>query len=161
MILICYDGSADSRAAIDCAGELFEGETATILCVWEPFIEMMTRTSFGISMFTLDDTDIAEIDAGNERAALDRAEEGVERAGGAGLKAQPRTRLRDGTIADAILAEAHAAEARAIVLGTRGLTGMRHMFLGSVSQAVLQEADLPVIVVPSAEVAAARAARRQ
>jgi nucleotide-binding universal stress UspA family protein len=161
MILICYDGSADSQAAIDRAAKLFPGEAATVLCVWEPFIEMMTRTSFGISMFALDEADIAEIDAGNERAALERAQEGVELGARAGLKAQPRTLVRDGTIADAILAEAEAVGAKAIVLGTRGLTGMRHVFLGSVSQAVLQEADRPVIVVPSEEVAADRAARQR
>jgi nucleotide-binding universal stress UspA family protein len=160
MILICYDGSADSQAAIERAGELFPAETATILCVWEPFIEMMTRTSFGMSMFALEDSEVDDIDAGNERAALERAQEGVELGARAGLQAQPKARVRDGTIADAILAEAGAVAARAIVLGTRGLTGVRHVFLGSVSQAVLQESGLPVVVVPSAEVAAARADRR-
>jgi nucleotide-binding universal stress UspA family protein len=161
MILICYDGSADSQAAIAGAGEIFGGEPATVLCVWEPFIEVLTRTGFGVAMYAPDTTDLAEIDAGNERAARERAEEGATRAGHAGLKAESQTRARDGTIADAILDEAEAIDARAIVIGTRGLTGLRHMFLGSVSHGVLQEADRPVIVVPSAEAAAARAARRR
>ena len=122
---------------------------------------MLTRTGFGVAMYAPDTTDLAEIDAGNERAARERAEEGATRAGHAGLKAESQTRARDGTIADAILDEAEAIDARAIVIGTRGLTGLRHMFLGSVSHGVLQEADRPVIVVPSAEAAAARAARRR
>jgi len=46
------------------------------------------------------------------------------------------------------------------VIGSRGLTGLKSVLLGSVSHAVLQHADLPVIVAPSAEVAAARRARR-
>jgi nucleotide-binding universal stress UspA family protein len=160
MILICYDGSPDAQAAIDHAGELIKGEQAVVLCIWEPFIDMLTRNSFGISMFAPEATDVEAIDAGNEREAQRRAEEGVEYATRAGFEAEPRTRARDGSMADAILAEAEEVAARAIVIGTRGLTGMRHVFLGSVSHAVLQEADVPVIVVPSAQVAGARTTRR-
>lgn len=161
MILICYDGSKDAKAAIEHAGELLKGEPATVLCVWEPFIEMLTRSSFGIPMLPANATDIEGIDERNEQEARRRAEEGVAQAAGSGFDAQARTRARENTVADAILAEAEAVGARAIVMGTRGLTGMRHLFLGSVSHAVLQDAEVPVLVVPSAEVAEARAARRE
>jgi nucleotide-binding universal stress UspA family protein len=63
-------------------------------------------------------------------------------------------------VAEAIIAEAADVGASAIVIGSRGLTGLKSVLLGSVSHAVLQHADLPVIVAPSAEVAAARRARR-
>jgi hypothetical protein len=43
-------------------------------------------------------------------------------------------------------------------MGTRGLTGINSMLLGSVSHAVLQHADRPVIVIPSPEVTRQRAA---
>jgi nucleotide-binding universal stress UspA family protein len=161
MILICYDGSEDAKAAIDHAGELLKGQPATVLCIWEPFIEMLTRNSFGISMFAPEDVDIEAIDAANEKEARRRAEEGVETAGHAGFEAEARTRASDGSMADAILAEAADVGAQAIVVGTRGLTGLHHLLVGSVSHAVLQEAALPVIVVPSAKTAAARAARRE
>jgi nucleotide-binding universal stress UspA family protein len=161
MILICYDGSEDAKAAISHAGELINGGPATVVCVWEPFVELLTRSSFGIPMFPTEGVDIEAIDAGNEKEAERRAEEGAEHAGRAGFAAEPRTRARETTTADAVLAEAAAVGASAIVVGTRGLTGVRHVVLGSVSHAVLQESDLPVIVVPSADAAAARAARRQ
>lgn len=160
MILICYDGSQDAQAAIARAGELIKGEQATVLCVWEPFMDMLARSSFGISMFAPGAADVEAIDAGNEREALRRAEEGVEHATAAGFEAQPRTKVRDSSMATAILGEAEAVGARAIVMGTRGLTGVRGIVLGSVSHAVLHEADLPVIVIPSDEVAAARTAHR-
>jgi nucleotide-binding universal stress UspA family protein len=56
---------------------------------------------------------------------------------------------------------ADEVEAAVIVLGTRGLTGLKSLWLGSVSHAVLQHADRAVIVVPSPGIAAERAARRR
>jgi nucleotide-binding universal stress UspA family protein len=46
------------------------------------------------------------------------------------------------------------------VVGSRGLNGIKSLLLGSVSHALLHQTDRPVVVVPSAEVAAARAASR-
>ena len=156
MILIAYDGSPDAGSAIERAGELLSGEPATVLTVWEPFIDVMTRTGAGLGLAP-GIVDYEEIDRAYERSARERADEGVERAQGAGLNAQPRTRARQTTIAEAILTEAEEVRARAIVMGTRGLTGIKSVLLGSVSHAVLQHADRPVIVVPSPEVADKRA----
>jgi nucleotide-binding universal stress UspA family protein len=158
VILIAYDGSKDAQAAIDQAGELMGGEPTTVLSVWEPSIEVMTRIGLG---FAPGYVDFERIDKAYEESARERAAEGAQRAGRAGLNAQPRTRARDSTIAATILAEADEVGARAIVLGTRGLTGVKSLWLGSVSHAVLQHADRPVIVVPSPEVARERAAHRR
>lgn len=63
-------------------------------------------------------------------------------------------------MSETILEQAEETGAEAIVLGSRGLTGVKSLLLGSVSHAVLQHADRPVIVVPSAPVAQRRAERR-
>ena len=47
MILICYDGSADAQAATDRAGELFGAQPATVLTVWERFLDVFTGMSRG------------------------------------------------------------------------------------------------------------------
>ena len=51
------------------------------------------------------------------------------------------------------------AGASAIVMGSRGLTGLKSLLLGSVSHAVLQRADRTAIVVPSPAVADSRKRR--
>ena len=157
MILIAYDGSADAQAAIERAGQLMKGETAAVLSVWERFIDVMTRVGTGMPV---GEVDYASLDRANANRAREQAQEGAERARRAGLEAEARIRLREGRIAETILADANELGADAIVLGTRGLTGLKSLFLGSVSHSVLQNAEVPVMVVPSAETAAQRAAQR-
>jgi nucleotide-binding universal stress UspA family protein len=78
----------------------------------------------------------------------------------AGLDAHARTAQQSLTVWGTILEQADKVGADVIVLGSRGLTGVKSLLLGSVSHAVLQHADRPVIVVPGAEVARKRADRR-
>jgi nucleotide-binding universal stress UspA family protein len=153
MIIASYDGSADARAAIDQAGRLMPGAETIVLTVWEPFQAALTRTGgmgMGMGGYFPDN---GEVDAATEEAARVRASEGAERARAAGLVAEPRIVVREGGVAGAILAVADELDADAIVLGSRGLTGVRSMLLGSVSHAVLQHADRSVIVVPSPAIA--------
>jgi nucleotide-binding universal stress UspA family protein len=78
------------------------------------------------------------------------------------LRLRRRERSRAATSTPpTILDEADEIGARAIVLGTRGLTGVKSLLLGSVSHAVLQHADRPVIVIPSPAVAQQRAAHQR
>ena len=160
MILLCYDGSPDSRSAVDRAGELMPGEPATVLTVWEPFIEVITRTGAGMAYWP-DGAELDQIDSAAEQSARARADEGVEHARRAGLNPWAHTRARGATIAETIVSDADEVEAKAIILGTRGLTGLKSLMLGSVSHAVVQHADRPVIIVPSPEIAAKRAANRR
>ena len=54
----------------------------------------------------------------------------------------------DRGIAESIVAAADEADADLIILGARGLAGVR-AFIGSVSNHVLQHARRPVLVVPA------------
>ncbi|MDE3134086.1 MAG: universal stress protein [Acidobacteriota bacterium] len=157
MILIAYDGSDDAKAAIEHAARLFPGERVAVLTVWQRFIDTLARVGGGISMVI----DYDEIDADNEQAAGARAQEGAGLAKEAGLDAEARTAVVETSVADAILTEAAAVEASAVVCGSRGYTGVKSLLLGSVSHHVLQHADLPVVVVPSPAVARARAEHRK
>jgi nucleotide-binding universal stress UspA family protein len=155
MILLCYDGSADARAAIDHAGTLFSGQAATVLTVWERFAEVMARASYGFGGYAGIEN-VGEIDAATEHAAQRQADAGAELARAAGLDASGRTCTRRGSVADGILQVADELDVTAIVAGSRGLTGLKSMMLGSVSHELIHHADRTVIVVPSAEIAVAR-----
>jgi nucleotide-binding universal stress UspA family protein len=155
MILISFDGSADARQAVEHAAELFKDQEATVLSVWEPFIEVFLRRSSGLAVAP-SSVDVEEIDKTSREAAEQIAAEGAELARTLGLTAEPRVRAQATTTARAILAEAETLDASAIVMGSRGLTGVRSV-LGSVSHEVIQHADRTVAVVPSRDVAASRA----
>lgn len=156
MILIAYDGSEDAREAIAGAAKLFPSQPATILTVWQRFVETMAGTGAGMAVVL----DYDELDLAAEKAAHEKATEGVQVASTAGLEATPRRAVAVGRIADTILFEAAELDADAVVMGSRGLGGVKSWLLGSVSHAVLQHADRPVVVVPSPEVARERAERR-
>jgi nucleotide-binding universal stress UspA family protein len=158
VILICYDGSADAQSAVDRAAELLPGAEATVLSVWEGFAEVLARSGGGFGIAAMD---FEQIDADSAQAAGTRAQEGVDRARTGGLNARPRVIERVATIWETILGQADEISASAIVLGSRGLTGIKSVWLGSVSHAVLQHADRTVIIVPSPEVAAQRAEHRR
>ena len=73
---------------------------------------------------------------------------------------QLRARVRDGDVtveqvlrrcespADALVAEADETGAGLLVVGSRGLGGVRELLLGSVSHACCRHAHCPVLVVP-------------
>jgi nucleotide-binding universal stress UspA family protein len=154
MILIAYDGSEDAKAAIEHAGKLMPGFAATVLTIWEPFATMLDRTPETLRpLAQVRDAD--EIDRKEAGAAEKSSTQGAEIARVAGLDATPLTTPLHSNTADTIIEQAAALDVDAIVVGSRGLTGMA-LLLGSVSLAVLQKADRAVVVVPSTDVAKQR-----
>lgn len=159
MILVCYDGSADAQAALERVGKLMPGAQVTVMVIWETILETMTRNgSLGMGLGMVSAYGEQDVDATIRQAAVGTAEEGVQRAAAAGLVAQPRVVSRDVDIAAEIVAGAADVDADVIVLGTRGRGGVKSVLLGSVSHAVLNHADRPVMIVPSSEVSEQRRA---
>jgi len=150
MILLCYEGSAHAQAAIDRAAQLFPNAPVTVLCVWEPFIELMAASGFGAG-YIPPRGEIDEIDVAMREQATETARDGAERARRAGMTSEPRVEVRGMSLAETILETADVVDADAIVVGNRGLGAVKSALLGSVSHAVVQHSRRPVVVVPSRE----------
>lgn len=154
-ILIAYDGSESADAAISAARNLLGGGSAdaVVLSVWEPLVvEALRAMRFGGRLPVM--TDVADVDAQSEDEARQLAEHGARLAGEAGFEARPLWAADTRAIADTIVEGADELDVDLIVLGARGLTGIR-AFLGSVSKHVLQHAHRPVLVIPAKAIRAA------
>ena len=104
MILMSYDGSADSQAAIDRLAHVMPGATVTVLTVWEPFMQTMARTGMGMGMGMgvtggYCGADAEALTRGSVSERLETATDRTARATAAGLVAKPWIEQRDGDVA--------------------------------------------------------------
>ena len=154
-ILFAYDGSESADGAIASAAKLLDARDAdaVVLAVWEPMIvEALRAARFGGPLPMPPDP--SDQDERTQQAARRIAEHGARVAGELGFDARPMWVADQRQIAETIVQDAAELDVDLIVLGARGLTGVR-AFLGSVSNHVLQDARRPVLEVPPIEVPAA------
>jgi nucleotide-binding universal stress UspA family protein len=143
-LLLCYDGSEDAKHAIQRAGRLLAAKRALVMTVWQPTAAL---GSFSWGGEAAGMVDFVELDRAGAEDAGRIADEGVGLAREAGLEAEPVAIKATGSVWKTIVETADAQDAAAIVMGSRGLTGVRSMLLGSVSSAVVHHADRPTLVV--------------
>ncbi len=150
-ILIAYDGSEPARAAVSAAGTLFAPGKALVLTVWEPGLAQLMLVpdpaGMGSTMMPYDPSVARDVEHASEEHAREVAQDGVRLAQEAGLQAQAITAEDSVAPADAIVAAADEHDARAIVIGSRGLRGLKSKLLGSTSAHVLHHALRPVVVI--------------
>jgi nucleotide-binding universal stress UspA family protein len=161
-ILIAYDGSSNADAAISAAAKLMPPDASVVvLSVWEPLVvQALHAAKFG-ALTPPFPSDVADDDQHSAHAARRLAEHGARLAGEAGFDARALWAADERTIADALIEAADELDASLIVMGSRGLTGIR-AFMGSVSTHVLQHSHRPALIVPpSAEVQATEPAQAE
>jgi nucleotide-binding universal stress UspA family protein len=140
-ILICYDGSDGARHAIEAAAELLGNHPAVVLAVGPPLTVAESYAMLGTITPSFEEL--------NEDQALDRAKAGAELARGAGFAAEARAGLAAPTW-EGVIQAADEINAAVIVVGSRGLTGVKEALEGSVSHSVAEHAGRPVLIVPPA-----------
>jgi nucleotide-binding universal stress UspA family protein len=151
-VILCYDGSDDARNAIQRAGGLFAGCRALVVTVWLP---TAAPGALGFAGETAGMVDLFELDRAAAEAGARVAEEGARIAQEAGLLAEPVAVQAAGPVWKTIIQIADRNDAATIVMGSRGLTGLRAVLLGSVSSAVVHHAARPTLVVRQPVAAAA------
>jgi nucleotide-binding universal stress UspA family protein len=148
-VLFAYDGSESADAALAAVAAIVDPHNveAVVLCVWEPLtLQALRAERFG--GWSAVPLDVTELDEETEKQSEQLAEHGVRLAREHGYDARGISVADQQDVAGTILATADELEADLIVLGARGLAGVR-AFLGSVSNHVVQHARRPVLVVPS------------
>ena len=147
-ILICYDGSNDSKQAVSRAGELFPAHRAIVLHVWEPLTDVASVPPVP-GLHGMLEEGLGEMDRIGSDVSQQTAREGTEQGRAAGLDAESLSVSSPGRAWRNILKVARERDVQAIVLGQRGIGGAERALLGSVSTAVVHHADRPVLVVPA------------
>jgi len=142
-VLICYDGSEDAKHAIERAGRLIGGAHALVVAVWQSGAALGGFAGLGAPSTV----NFVEVDRAAAEEGGRIANEGVRIANQVGMKAEPVTVEATGPVWKTILEMSDRRDAAMIVMGSRGLTGVRSMLLGSVSSAVVQHADRPALVI--------------
>jgi nucleotide-binding universal stress UspA family protein len=82
---------------------------------------------------------------GMRDAASRKLEESLERLGQEGIEAE--LHLRPGYAVLAITETVEEVGADLVVMGTRGLSGLRHVLLGSIAERTVRSSPCPVITV--------------
>lgn len=138
-LLVAHDFSDRSAAAIRVAGDwagAFDAEI-TLLHVVEPIVypEFYAINAFSDGAMT---------------RLQDRATEALDKAAGeiSGNR-QANTKVLIGRAADTIVSEARPEEYDLVIMGTRGLTGLEQLVLGSVAEGVMRRCPVPLLTVNS------------
>ena len=135
-ILVCTDGSKYSQKALEEASVIVKGcnvNEVAIIHVYEKFDSFPISVEGNIEQTEINRLMMEEYKKKGEKI-LSEALKFIE---GKNIKA--RTILKKGHPADTIISIAQEEGFHMIVIGSRGLGGLKKLFLGSVSNAIIQE----------------------
>ena len=140
-ILICYDGSPGAVRAIEAAATLLGPRRAVVLDVAPPITPAESVATIsplvpGAAFEQLNTADAAQV-----------AARGAELARSSGFEAEARGALGAPTW-EGVVDVADELDAAVIVIGSRGLSGLRERLDGSLSREVAEHAGRPVLIVP-------------
>jgi len=142
-VLVATDFSEAADAAVEAAVELARHFEAELVLLHAYNVEIPIASPAMSGGYILPDGFFEQIGkqarAQVEKAAKEITERGVRAVGVA----------FDEPAALAIVGEAERRDADLIVMGTRGLTGLKHVALGSVADRVVRTAPCPVMTVPT------------
>lgn len=149
-VLIAYDGSDTARHAVREAARLLGSREVLVVTIWEPALayeSSMPTAAMEMPPVPVDVEGAREIEEELHQRARGTAQEGAELARSMGLEAKGLAVADEVHVADAIIDAARKRDAAAIVVGSRGLKGLRARLEGSTSNAVVKNAPCPVLVV--------------
>ena len=150
--LIAFDGSAAARQAVAAVAARLKARAAVVLTVWEAALaHAAVAPPPDVAMSSaVDPSALLTVDEALRGHAERVANDGAELARSLGLDAEPLARVDVRDTARTITEVASEHKAAMIVVGSRGLSGLRARFEGSTSKGVVKHAPCPVFVVHDA-----------
>ena len=142
-MVVPVDGSETSWRALRQAVELgvkFAGSEIIVLTVIQPY------NNAALLAVPLDHNVISQSNADMERIGNEVLKQAREIVG-PNYPGKVSFEMEVGHPSERILAVTKESGADAIIIGSRGLSGIAEFFLGSVSSKVSQYADVPVLIV--------------
>ena len=152
-VLVGYDASELSKAAVRQAADLFPERPTMLVTVWEPGLATMALTPMGIydaglpAMIPPDPETAEAVDRAQREHASRVAAEGAELARSLGLAAEPHAVPDELDVADTLIALARERSAAVVVVGSQGMSWRRSRLLGGVSRKLIEQCDRPVLVI--------------
>jgi nucleotide-binding universal stress UspA family protein len=152
--VVAFDGSKQAQAALSAAVSLLPGRKLVVVSVWEPGLALAmapARDLTGVGYVMPSAEEVHALDEAQHDHAIDAAELGARIARDLGAEAEAMPVADEADVAETIAAVADRLDACAIVIGSRGLGGLRSRILGSTSREVLQRSERPVLVVKATD----------
>jgi nucleotide-binding universal stress UspA family protein len=149
-VVVAFDRSDEARAAMTAAATLFSQHPLVVVSVWEPGLAMTALPDhdvMGLSYPMPSPEEIEQVDRLEHEHAAATAHAGVELARSLGAAAEALPVEDKADVAETINAIAEQCDAAAIVIGSRGLGGVKSALMGSTSRKVLHDSRRPVLVV--------------
>jgi nucleotide-binding universal stress UspA family protein len=144
MILIAYDGTPAADHAIAVAGGLLGGGDARVVHVWQPVGGPQDGPGLALPPAAVPTDDELH---DQEAQARGMAEAGAELARAAGFRAEGAAIRGAGSSARALESEIDRVRPALVVVGSRGLTGLKAVLESSVARHVGAHAKAPVLIV--------------
>ena len=151
-ILVAFDGSEHSRRALESAIQIAKSFNSKLMLLTVHHAEITPITSPELTIqapVIVPDAAAAEmteraIEAAHnyDKKILAEAEAKVRSE-----KVEVETELIDGNAVEEIVRKAEEGKFDLIVMGARGLSTIKKLFIGSVSDGVIKKAPCPVLIV--------------
>ena len=129
VLILAYDGSGPAKAAISDVARLFPGYEAVVVTGWSSIASAAQATRIALPDDIIRRA-IENLEAASQATARDMAREGAQLAREAGIAADDMIVEARPNIWSAILRVRDDIDAAAIVVGSRGRSGIRSAVLG-------------------------------
>jgi nucleotide-binding universal stress UspA family protein len=140
-VVVPLDGSGFAEHALHATYDLVTREDIAVRLVRVPEIAAYPATMYGAASYEAVDAYMDAMRTESQTYLEEVAARLKDREG------EVSWELRDGAASAAILAAAKEFDADLIAMASHGRTGFRRILMGSVTEQVLREAEIPVLVV--------------